>query len=179
MAKDRKSRSITHRRQGRDGDLNRPVYQREIRVLDSYEANRQPLGARLEWLRWQGYGNAECYLGHDRSQKDAVSAILRGPHPLGRLLRHHRAQPGQGSRSEASSPAAGSFPRSGLTPSPARPVSMLLASTIRSTMRPATSARPRTRLVKPSPMPPARCASPYRKRQRRQIYTAPANRCVV
>ncbi|MEP9390573.1 phage terminase large subunit [Mesorhizobium sp. KR9-304] len=48
---------------------------REIRVLDYYEAVRQPLGAHLEWLRSKDYGNAECYLPHDGSQEDAVTAI--------------------------------------------------------------------------------------------------------
>ena len=48
---------------------------REIRVLDYYEAVRQPLGTHLEWLRSTGYGNAECYLPHDGSQEDAVTAI--------------------------------------------------------------------------------------------------------
>lgn len=48
---------------------------REIRVLDYYEAVRQPLGSHLEWLRGKGYGSAECYLPHDGSQEDAVSAI--------------------------------------------------------------------------------------------------------
>ena len=48
---------------------------REIRVLDYYEAVRQPLSTHLEWLRMKGYGHAECYLPHDASQEDAVSAI--------------------------------------------------------------------------------------------------------
>jgi phage terminase large subunit len=48
---------------------------KEIRVLDYYEAVRQPLGAHLDWLRGKGYGSAECYLPHDGSQEDAVTAI--------------------------------------------------------------------------------------------------------
>ena len=48
---------------------------REIRVLDYYEAVRQPLAAHLEWLRSKGYGNAICVLPHDGSQADAVSAV--------------------------------------------------------------------------------------------------------
>ncbi|XHG99735.1 hypothetical protein RQ479_29765 [Mesorhizobium sp. ISC25] len=31
---------------------------REVRVLDYYEAVRQPLAAHLEWLRVNGYGSA-------------------------------------------------------------------------------------------------------------------------
>lgn len=48
---------------------------REIRVLDYYEATRQPLATHLEWLRSNGYGNAICVLPHDGSQADAVSAV--------------------------------------------------------------------------------------------------------
>jgi phage terminase large subunit len=41
---------------------------REIRMLDYYEAVRQPLGAHLEWLRSKDYGNAEvtCHMTHPR-----------------------------------------------------------------------------------------------------------------
>ncbi|TGV26561.1 PBSX family phage terminase large subunit [Mesorhizobium sp. M4B.F.Ca.ET.143.01.1.1] len=46
-----------------------------IRVLDYYEAVRQPLAAHLEWLRSKGYGSAECILPHDGSKEDAVTAI--------------------------------------------------------------------------------------------------------
>ena len=75
---------------------------REIRVLDYYEAVRQPLAAHLEWLRSNGYGNAECYLPHDGSQEDAVTGHpLRRPYPVCRLFSHDRAQPGQGCRHEA------------------------------------------------------------------------------
>ncbi|WP_176477704.1 hypothetical protein [Mesorhizobium sp. WSM3866] len=48
---------------------------REIRVLDYYEAVRQPLATHLEWLRSKGYGSAECFLPHDASQEDALTAI--------------------------------------------------------------------------------------------------------
>lgn len=48
---------------------------REIRVLDYYEAVGQPLASHLGWLRGQGYGQAECYLPHDGSDHDAVTAI--------------------------------------------------------------------------------------------------------
>ena len=48
---------------------------REIRVLDYYEAVRQPLAAHLEWLRSQGYGSAVCYLPHDGAREDACTAI--------------------------------------------------------------------------------------------------------
>jgi len=46
----------------------------EIRVLDYYEAVRQPLAVHLEWLRSKGYGAATCYLPHDGSKADAVTA---------------------------------------------------------------------------------------------------------
>jgi phage terminase large subunit len=48
---------------------------REIRVLDYYEATRQPLATHLEWLRSNGYGKALCVLPHDGSQADAVTAV--------------------------------------------------------------------------------------------------------
>ena len=47
----------------------------QIRVLDYYEAVRQPLAAHLAWLRQHGYGNAVCYLPHDAAQHDAYTAI--------------------------------------------------------------------------------------------------------
>ena len=47
---------------------------REIRVLDYYEAVRQPLATHLSWLRSKGYEAAECILPHDASQQDAVTA---------------------------------------------------------------------------------------------------------
>lgn len=47
---------------------------REIRVLDYYEAIGQPLAAHLDWLRSRGYGNALCVLPHDASQADLITA---------------------------------------------------------------------------------------------------------
>jgi phage terminase large subunit len=48
---------------------------REIRVLDYYEAVRQPLATHVEWLRSAGYGRAECVLPHDAAKMDAFTAI--------------------------------------------------------------------------------------------------------
>lgn len=48
---------------------------REIRVLDYYEAVRQPLATHLEWLRSNGYGKAICILPHDGAKEDAYTAI--------------------------------------------------------------------------------------------------------
>lgn len=48
---------------------------REIRVLDYYEAVGQPLGAHLNWLREKGYGKSLCVLPHDGSKEDMVSAV--------------------------------------------------------------------------------------------------------
>lgn len=48
---------------------------REIRVLDYYEAVGQPLSAHLEWLRMNGYKSAECILPHDGAKQDAVTAV--------------------------------------------------------------------------------------------------------
>ncbi|ASJ58984.1 phage terminase large subunit [Sinorhizobium meliloti] len=47
----------------------------QIRLLDYYEAENQPLAAHIEWLRSNGHGNAECILPHDGEHRDAVTAI--------------------------------------------------------------------------------------------------------
>lgn len=47
---------------------------REIRVLDYYEAVGQPLATHLEWLRANGHGAAHCYLPHDGTHSEAVTA---------------------------------------------------------------------------------------------------------
>lgn len=48
---------------------------REIRVLDYYEAQGQPLAAHIAWLRSQGYGNAQCILPHDGATNDRVHDV--------------------------------------------------------------------------------------------------------
>jgi phage terminase large subunit len=48
---------------------------REIRVIDYYEAVGQPLSAHLDWLRRTGYGAALCILPHDGAHMDAYTAI--------------------------------------------------------------------------------------------------------
>lgn len=45
---------------------------REIRVLNYYEAQGQPLATHLNWLRSNGYGNALCVLPHDGASNDKV-----------------------------------------------------------------------------------------------------------
>jgi phage terminase large subunit len=45
---------------------------REIRWLDYYEAQGQPLSVNVEWLRSMGYGNAICVLPHDGAHGDKV-----------------------------------------------------------------------------------------------------------
>jgi phage terminase large subunit len=47
---------------------------REVRVLDYYEAEGQPLATHLNWLRDKGYGSALCVLPHDGAQRDKVTA---------------------------------------------------------------------------------------------------------
>jgi phage terminase large subunit len=47
---------------------------KEIRVLDYYEAQGQPLAVHLQWLRSNGWGNARCILPHDGNKEDAVLA---------------------------------------------------------------------------------------------------------
>jgi phage terminase large subunit len=44
----------------------------EIRVLDYYEAQGQPLAAHVQWLRSKGYEKALCVLPHDGVQADKV-----------------------------------------------------------------------------------------------------------
>ena len=48
---------------------------REIRVLDYYEAQGQPLATHVQWLRSNGYGNALCVLPHDGASNDKVYAV--------------------------------------------------------------------------------------------------------
>lgn len=50
---------------------------REIRVLDYYEAQGQPLGAHLEWMRGKGYTPARCsiWLPHDGASQDRVYSV--------------------------------------------------------------------------------------------------------
>lgn len=45
---------------------------REIRVLDYYEAQGQPLATHVQWLRDNGYEKAECILPHDGTTHDRV-----------------------------------------------------------------------------------------------------------
>ena len=47
---------------------------REIRVLNHYEAQGQPIGAHVNWLRGQGYGpdRAQIWLPHDGETNDRV-----------------------------------------------------------------------------------------------------------
>ena len=48
---------------------------REIRVLDYYEAQGQPLATHVQWLRKQGYENALMVLPHDGAAHDKVHAV--------------------------------------------------------------------------------------------------------
>ncbi len=45
---------------------------REIRVIDYYEAQGQPLAAHVHWLRGRGYDKALCVLPHDGATQDKV-----------------------------------------------------------------------------------------------------------
>lgn len=54
------------------------IYQfvgKEIRVLDYYEAQGQPLAAHVNWLRENGYSDALCVLPHDGVKHDFVHAV--------------------------------------------------------------------------------------------------------
>lgn len=48
---------------------------REIRVLDYYEAQGQPLATHISWLRENGYGKAEMFLPHDGATNDKVHDV--------------------------------------------------------------------------------------------------------
>lgn len=48
---------------------------REIRWLDYYEAQGQPLAAHVNWLRDNGYGKAMCILPHDGATNDRVHDV--------------------------------------------------------------------------------------------------------
>jgi phage terminase large subunit len=48
---------------------------KEIRVLDHYEAQGQPLAVHVAWLRDNGYAKAECVLPHDGVQHDKVYQV--------------------------------------------------------------------------------------------------------
>lgn len=48
---------------------------REIRVLDYYEAQGQPLAAHLDWLRLRGWDGVLCVLPHDGAHGNAVTGI--------------------------------------------------------------------------------------------------------
>jgi phage terminase large subunit len=48
---------------------------REIRWLDYYEAQGQPLATHIEWLRANGYGKALCVLPHDGATNDRVHDV--------------------------------------------------------------------------------------------------------
>lgn len=48
---------------------------REIRVVDYYEAQGQPLATHVNWLRSNGYGSALCVLPHDGVTHDRVYSV--------------------------------------------------------------------------------------------------------
>ncbi|EJF92653.1 PBSX family phage terminase large subunit [Bartonella tamiae] len=48
---------------------------REIRVIDYYEAQGQPLAAHVNWLRENGYGQADMFLPHDGATKDRIHDV--------------------------------------------------------------------------------------------------------
>ena len=48
---------------------------REIRWLNYYEAQGQPLATHINWLRSNGYGNALCVLPHDGATNDRVHDV--------------------------------------------------------------------------------------------------------
>lgn len=47
----------------------------EVRVLDYYEAQGQPLSAHIQWLKDNGYEKALCVLPHDGATHDKVHSV--------------------------------------------------------------------------------------------------------
>ena len=48
---------------------------RELRFLNYYEAQGQPLATHVSWLRDNGYGSAKCILPHDGATNDRVHDV--------------------------------------------------------------------------------------------------------
>ena len=48
---------------------------REVRFLDYYESQGQPIAAHVNWLREHGYGSALCVLPHDGTTNDRVHDV--------------------------------------------------------------------------------------------------------
>jgi phage terminase large subunit len=48
---------------------------KEVRFLDYYEAQGQPLLTHLLWMQQKGYSDAECVLPHDARQGDKVYSV--------------------------------------------------------------------------------------------------------
>lgn len=48
---------------------------KEVRLLDYYEAQGQPMAAHVNWLRGQGYSSCECVLPHDGATNDRVHDV--------------------------------------------------------------------------------------------------------
>lgn len=53
---------------------------RQILVVDYYEASGQPLATHLNWLRSNGYGDAECVLPHDGANHNHITALRYEDH---------------------------------------------------------------------------------------------------
>jgi phage terminase large subunit len=48
---------------------------KEIRILNSYQAQGQPLSAHVQWLRDNGYAGCQCVLPHDGVTNDRIYAV--------------------------------------------------------------------------------------------------------
>jgi len=53
---------------------------REIRVLDYYEAQGQPLASHLLWLRTSGWSDCLCVLPHDGAQHSNITGVRFADH---------------------------------------------------------------------------------------------------
>jgi len=52
----------------------------ELRFVDYYEAEGQPLAVHLNWMRDNGYERAECVLPHDGAQRDKIVGVQYEDH---------------------------------------------------------------------------------------------------
>jgi phage terminase large subunit len=70
---------LGHRRNGRqggrDGHLGLPVHRPRNPGADYYEAQGQPMGEHVQWLREHGYEKAQCVLPHDGANGEKVYSV--------------------------------------------------------------------------------------------------------
>lgn len=90
----------------------RQLVGQQINMLDYYEAQGQPLGAHLNWLRDNGYGNARCILPHDSMRTSGLTAKTYKQHiQEAGFLAEHVVNQGRGAAMRRVEAARRMFPR--------------------------------------------------------------------